>query len=259
MKKKEQPYVFDRSGGTNVGRERKELRTNRNRNSGEWLRGDGKAPEAREYLRDRQIRLPGCDLDGNFYSKTNGGVVMPMIGECIVYDTETTGLPNAEGSPLESQPKIIEFAGIKLDHELNEVGRLEFICNPNCQLSDKITEITGLRNSDVDDKEPFTAFYKQLCDFFLGVPNLIAHNATFDVSMMRFELQRMGKMCNFPWPHNHFCTIEKSYHLNGHRLNLTKLHKHCTGEDHINGAHRAMNDVTALVKCVKWMRQKELL
>ena len=29
----------------------------------------------------------------------------------IIFDLETTGLPKAEGSDLEMQPKIIEFVG----------------------------------------------------------------------------------------------------------------------------------------------------
>lgn len=177
----------------------------------------------------------------------------------IVYDTETSGLPNVEGSPLDLQPRIIEFAGIKLDEDLNEVERLTFICNPMLQLSDIITRITGLRQSDVDDKQPFTFYYDQLCKFFLGCDTLIAHNASFDVSLLKFELQRMGKLQQFPWPYKHICTIEKTMHVAGYKLNLTKLHKHCTGEDHINGAHRAMNDVEALIKCVKFLREKQLL
>lgn len=177
----------------------------------------------------------------------------------IVMDTETTGLPNSEGAPLDSQPRIIEFAAIKLDDELNEISRLEFICNPMCQLSDIITKITGLRNSDVDDKLPFTNYYQQLCDFFLGCDKLVAHNATFDVSLLRFELQRMGKLCNFPWPSVHICTIEKTMHYHGYRLNLGKLHKKLTGEEHVNGAHRAMPDVEALVRCVKVLCKEELL
>lgn len=177
----------------------------------------------------------------------------------IIFDVETTGLPNAEGAPLDSQPRIIEFAGIKLDDELNELERMEFICNPMCQLSDIITKITGLRQTDVEDKLPFSNYYEQLCKFFLGCSKLVAHNATFDVSMLRFELLRMGKLCAFPWPYNHICTIEKTMHYHGYRLNLGKLHKKLINEEHVNGAHRAMPDVEALVRCFKALRKESLV
>ena len=52
----------------------------------------------------------------------------------IVFDLETTGLPKAEGSDLDMQPKIIEFGAIKLTEELIEVDRLEFFCNPTTSL-----------------------------------------------------------------------------------------------------------------------------
>ena len=48
----------------------------------------------------------------------------------IVFDTETTGLPLTHSAPLESQPKIIEIAVIKLDFDMNEVERFEALVNP---------------------------------------------------------------------------------------------------------------------------------
>lgn len=177
----------------------------------------------------------------------------------IVMDTETTGLPNAEGSPLHSQPKIIEFAGIKFDDDFNELERLTFICNPMLQLQDIIVKLTGLKQSDVDDKETFSFYYDALCKFFLGCSTMIAHNLSFDLSMMKFEMQRMGKQWAFPWPYKHICTIERSMHFEKYRLNLGKLHKRLTGEEFTNGAHRAMADVEALVRCCKKLREQELL
>ena len=48
----------------------------------------------------------------------------------ILFDLETTGLPKAEGSDLDMQPSIIEFGAIKLDDDLEETARMEFLCNP---------------------------------------------------------------------------------------------------------------------------------
>lgn len=177
----------------------------------------------------------------------------------IVMDTETTGLPNPSGAPLESQPHIIEFAGIKLDEKLEEINRMDFLCNPGIPLSDIITRITGLRDSDIQDKPPFSANMQQLCDFFLGTEFIIAHNAKFDISMMEFELLRLGRLTSFPWPPRQICTIEKSFHIEGYRLNLGKLYKKACGADHINSAHRAMADVEALTESVRWMRKEGML
>ena len=174
-------------------------------------------------------------------------------------DCETTGLPNCEGSPLESQPKIIEFAAIKTDEELNEIERTTFLINPMCQISDKITQITGLTNRDLDEQQTFSFFYPQLCDFFLGCSTVIAHNLMFDLSLLKFELLRIGKQWAFPYPHKQICTVEKTLFMEGYKLNLNKLHQKFIGEPHEKGAHRAMSDVEALLRCCKKLREQQII
>ena len=106
----------------------------------------------------------------------------------IVFDLETTGLPKAEGSDLNIQPKIIEFGAIKVDDDFKEVGRLEFMCNPGHDLDPKITKITGITDEMLKTEKPFIAHFKDLCDFFLGESHLSAHNLTFDRQILKFEL-----------------------------------------------------------------------
>ena len=68
----------------------------------------------------------------------------------IIFDLETTGLPKAEGSDLDLQPRIIEFGAIKYNDaligkgEMREDARLEFFCNPGHLLDPKIIKITGI-------------------------------------------------------------------------------------------------------------------
>lgn len=177
----------------------------------------------------------------------------------IVYDTETTGLPAPDGVPLASQPKIIEFAAIKLDQDLIEIGRMEFLANPGHPLSDIIVKITGITDDMLKDKPSFSANMENLCDFFLGTQSVIAHNAKFDLALLKFELARLDRVTSFPWPPKQICTIEKTMHLEGYRLNLGKLYKKATGKEHMKNAHRAMADVEALTECVRWMRKGGML
>ena len=177
----------------------------------------------------------------------------------IIMDFETSGLPNADAAPLDSQPHAIEWAAIKIDDECNEIGRMEFICKPPIQISDIITKITGLTNDDLKDKQPFEFFLPQMEEFFLGTRGLIAHNLTFDENILKYELRRLNRLTSFPWPPKHICTVEKTFHLNGHRLNLAKMHLQLTGEEFTNGAHRAMNDVEALLRCVKVLTTKGII
>lgn len=176
----------------------------------------------------------------------------------IVFDTETTGLLLPSHVPLNKQPKIIEFAAIKLDDDMNEIDELEFLVNPEESLDDDIIRITGLTDNDLIGEPTFPNFYETLVAFFLGESDLTAHNVTFDARMLSCELSRIDKRLKFPWPPNHICTVEASYGINNHRLKLMDLHEHLFGEP-FKEAHRAMNDVRALVRCVKEMRVRGML
>ena len=117
----------------------------------------------------------------------------------IVFDLETTGLPKAEGSDLDMQPRIIEFGAIKLDKDLEEVDRLEFFCNPGHELDPQIIKITGITDEMLKDEKPFVANYLSLCEFFLGEKTIVAHNLPFDRKVLKFELERLDKLTKFPW------------------------------------------------------------
>jgi DNA polymerase III alpha subunit (gram-positive type) len=177
----------------------------------------------------------------------------------IIFDTETTGLTEPEAMPLTKQPQIIEYAAIKLDDEtLEEVDRLEFLCDPGKPLPPEIIRITGLKDSDLAGKPKFCDMLHKLREFHLGERTIIAHNAAFDLSLMRYEMRRLDAMQRFPWPYNQVCTVVQSMPIKGFRLNMQKLHEHCFGKG-FEGAHRAMTDVEALSKCVVWMINHDLI
>jgi DNA polymerase III alpha subunit (gram-positive type) len=53
----------------------------------------------------------------------------------IILDLETSGL-NAK------EDKIIEFAAVKIDENLNEIDRLNFFVNPEIQVSNEVLKLT---------------------------------------------------------------------------------------------------------------------
>ena len=173
----------------------------------------------------------------------------------IVFDLETTGLPKAEGSDLDIQPRIIEFGAIKVDDDFNEVGRLQFLCSPGFALDPYIIKLTKITDDMLEDKKPFLGYYKELCNFFLGEKSLCAHNLAFDRKILRFELERAEKTCKFPWPPEHYCTIEIGQSVWGKMRKLTELYKEVTGKDHV-GAHRSLDDVEATVEILKWYKKE---
>ena len=169
----------------------------------------------------------------------------------IVFDLETTGLPKAEGADLDLQPRITEFGAVKLDEELNEIGTLEFMCNPGIPLEPQITKITGITDDDLKDQKPFVARVDEICDFFLGERRLVAHNLPFDKTILTFELERLGRVTSFPWPPEHTCTVEIGEVVWNKKRKLGDIYFEVTGEEH-KGAHRAIADVRALIEVIRW-------
>lgn len=173
----------------------------------------------------------------------------------IIFDTETTGLPKAQIVPLDQHPQIIEFAGIKLNENLEEIDRLTFLCNPLKTLPFEITKITGIKDSDLKDKKTFEEHFEELCEFFKDSTVCVAHNISFDKYMMDTEAKRLEK--EFNWPSKLICTVNRTLSISGYRLTLTKLYDYLFHSTF--SAHRAMDDVEALTKCFKELLNKKLL
>lgn len=177
----------------------------------------------------------------------------------IVFDTETNALTVPDVAPLDQQPHILEFAGIKLDDKrLTETARLEFLCSMGRPLAQEELKVNRITNEMLHGIPPFAAHLKKLTDFFFGEWTMVAHNLPYDANVLRYELIRLDRVTRFPWPPNWICTVEASISLRGHRLKLSELYAEATGSEH-KDAHRAMPDTEALVACVRWLRKKRLL
>lgn len=180
----------------------------------------------------------------------------------IIWDTEATGIVKPLSVPLAQQPEIIEFAAVKLDDRtLEEVARVEFLARPQLMwpLHEQITKWTNITSEMLESQPSFAGNVARVVDLVLGERVWIAHNISYDLSVMTVEMMRLSMMARFPWPPEPVCTVELTLDLEvprtkSDRLKLGELYKHLTGRD-IVGAHRAMNDVMALVDCVRELRK----
>lgn len=179
-----------------------------------------------------------------------------------IFDTETTGLLKPKANEMEKQPYIAEIYIAKLIHRsdgiIEQIDELGTFYKPPIPISEEITRITGITNYDVKDAPTFTRAADGICDFFVGVHRVVAHNLAFDRSMLANELVRCGKILNFPWPPQHICTVEKSMHIEQRRMSLTNLHIEFFGEG-FPDAHRAKSDVTPLIRCYKHMVKEGMI
>lgn len=166
----------------------------------------------------------------------------------LIFDTETTGLISNSSVPLVKQPRLIEYYGALVSQDGTVHSELEFICNPGISISDEVKKITGLSDSDTADKPPFhhhlSAVQKQVSEAHA----VVAHNLSYDMSILDNEARRAGSF--LVWPNTRVCTVEATQHYKGFRLSLQALHEHLFGEG-FPSAHRARNDVGALIRCWK--------
>jgi DNA polymerase III epsilon subunit-like protein len=176
----------------------------------------------------------------------------------FIFDTETTGLLDTRLIPLVRQPRIIEFYGamVDLDAGPEPLWELDTLLNPGVPISEEITRITGIDDEMVRNAPTFDAFEPLLsCAWTQSSMVVIAHNASFDVEMVDIEYERQG--LHVLWPPV-ICTVEQTVHLRGHRLNLQALHE-LLFEERFKEAHRARNDVRALIRCCVELRKRGCL
>lgn len=164
-----------------------------------------------------------------------------------IFDTETTALIQNGTIALEQQPFVIEFYGNTVDLATGEViGDLHKVIKPPHPISEEISKITGLTNSDLEGQPKFAIVAGAIRAFLENSPIVIAHNLSFDIEIINFEFTRNGgRLVNWP---RQICTVEQTVHLLGKRLTLTNMHQHLF-ERPFPDAHRARPDVEALTRC----------
>ena len=103
----------------------------------------------------------------------------------IILDIETTGLEHKEGH------RVIEIGCIELNSKIVGASYHQYI-NPSKTLTEDNIKIHGITNEHLIDKPLFD----EIADDFLTFiedSSIIAHNASFDVGFLNFELEKLSK------------------------------------------------------------------
>ena len=174
--------------------------------------------------------------------------------QIVVFDTETTGLLKPESANLELQPYITEIYCVKIDESFQIIEEIDTFVKPPIPIPPEVVKINNINDEMVKDAPVFPLLYSRLAKFFTGVDVVVAHNLPFDIGILLNELRRIDKVTKFPWPRHQICTVEKTMHLKGHRLKLAQLHQIALGKG-FKDAHRAKQDVFALVRCFHWLTE----
>lgn len=163
----------------------------------------------------------------------------------LIFDTETTGLMLPSSAPIEKQPRIIEFGGVVVEGG-SVVSKVNWLVNPEEEISAEITKITGIKNEDLVDKPTFKELLPLLREVFGDCDMTVCHNAPFDLGMMKTELELCG-CTDFPFPADAVCTAQEYTPLFGRRPTLKVLYERVMGVP-LAQTHRASDDAMAVVE-----------
>jgi DNA polymerase-3 subunit epsilon len=102
----------------------------------------------------------------------------------IILDVETTGLNT-------STDRIVEIACLELFDKQPTGEELQIYINPQEIISEEAIKIHGITNEFLIGKPTFMECWPDI-EKFLGNSTLVAHNASFDMSMIKSELNRIS-------------------------------------------------------------------
>lgn len=106
----------------------------------------------------------------------------------LFFDTETTGLVKDRYPPTHSKQPMPMQIGMKLDtHDRDEVGVTNFLVQPQgWHIEPKASEITGITDALAEKYGVhFITAIESFLDYKERADVLVAHNAAFDVTVMR--------------------------------------------------------------------------
>jgi|LGVF01.2.fsa_nt_gb DNA polymerase III epsilon subunit family exonuclease len=167
----------------------------------------------------------------------------------VFFDLETTGLDPKED-------RIIEIGFLEVDFKtLEVVNELNLLINQDVEISEKITEITGitkkmLEENGVGEFEMFT----KIQDFIKDESLLVAYNTQFDINFI-MELYRKIKQ-------------DKDFVITNDMLDIMAVYRDRHGYPHrlqnaiemynvdLENTHRALDDIKATFEVFKAMSKE---
>ena len=136
--------------------------------------------------------------------------------EFICFDLETTGT-----KPKEDH--IIEIGAVRVKN-LEIVEKFDMFVNPAVEISDFITELTGITNDMVKDADDCKTAVEKFIAFCGENPVLVAHNSPFDTGFIQTACEKY----NIDFKFSHIDTVPMSQimlpELEKHKLNFVAEH-----------------------------------
>lgn len=180
----------------------------------------------------------------------------------LVFDTETTGLPNfraSSGDP--DQPHICQIGAMLLDRGGRIKAEMNLLIKPDgWEITPETTAIHGITQADAEQYGiGLKGAMGLLWRLVAAADVMVAHNLSFDFFLLRIAAKRAALSEPKDWKIDKFCTCTSTKDIlkipptekmlaagfNGYKNpNLQEAYKHFFGVE-FEGAHDAMADVRA--------------
>lgn len=191
-------------------------------------------------------RAPQYDHQKEYvsYSKAVSPRRAAGLQSFVVLDTETTGLDPQEN-------RIIEFAAHRVvSGEI--VESMSVLINPGTSIPGRITKITGIKTSDVEDEPVFDDLASEIYAF-IGQDVVVGHNVRFDINFLSAEFQRVG--VDFSCEYVDTVSLARKAFPGLENYKLNTLIQELDLMDHEQD-HRALSDVDATLKLFYLCQEK---
>lgn len=168
------------------------------------------------------------------------------LNRFIVLDVETTGLCYERGD------RITDLCAYKiLDGKV--IDKFSTLINPEQEISENITEITGITNDMVKWAKTFPEIAQDFVNF-IGYDVIVGHNVKFDWD--KFLKPMLRDMCRYEAPNETICTLQlaRTFLKGLKSKKLIEVYRYLTNKEPAI-THRAEADVVLTIEVFNQMRE----
>lgn len=182
------------------------------------------------------------------------------MSEIIVFDTETTGIPDWKTpSGGDNQPHIVQLAAACVDTDTQDVlDTFDYIVRPDdWEITEELTAIHGISHEQaMDEGTPEHIVLEAFLDYW-DHRKRVAYNTTFDNRIIRIATKRYSDEATIDgWKGGEYeCAMIGSRRvMGGKQPKLEEAYRYFFDEE-MEGAHNAANDVAATIKVYFAMKE----
>jgi DNA polymerase III epsilon subunit-like protein len=183
----------------------------------------------------------------------------------IAIDFETTGLLKGDTDDPKRQPGICQIGLVILNSDWTVVGEYETLVNPEMAIEPGAAAAHGITDAMLRGAPTFAEAFWDLIGFARSRRYWVGYNNEFDRKVLYHQLRRYGLEMKYPWPCSDIDVMKVGgdlMQMQGKRgakfPKLIELHQALFGEA-FGGAHNALKDIKATVRCGRELKERGLL